>query len=141
MNLNTRFTIGRLARLAGVGVDTVRFYERAGLLPRPPRTAGGYRSYAAADADRLRFIRRAKSLGFSLEEIADLLVLNAGRGDRAKVKAIADKRLAELSARIRELSVIRDSLARYAKSCSGHGPVKGCPIIEAVLANPENPEQ
>ena len=133
-----QLTIGRLARRAGVGIDTVRFYERARLLPRPERTASGYRSYADADVERLRFIRRAKALGFSLEEIAELLRLSEGKGGRAGVKALAEKRLRDLDRKIRELTVFRDTLARYAKECSGRGPVEGCPIIGAVLtaANP-----
>jgi MerR family copper efflux transcriptional regulator len=136
-----RLTIGRLAREAGVGIDTVRFYERAGLMPAAPRTAAGYRTYAAADAGRLRFIRRAKALGFSLDEIAELLRLSEGKGGRAGVKAIAHRRLEDLDLKIRELTVFRDTLAHYAHACSGHGPVEGCPIIEAVLATPGSQEQ
>ncbi len=131
-----RITIGKLATNAGVGIDTVRFYERAGLMPRPARTAAGYRLYAAADVDRMRFIRRAKALGFALDEIAELLGLSAGRGGREGVKALAERRLLELEGRIRELTVMRDALAGYASRCSGKGPVQGCPIIEAVLAGP-----
>ena len=96
-----RLSIGALARTAGVGVDTVRFYERAGLMPQAARTASGYRSYAAGDADRLRFIRRAKALGFSLDEIAELLRLAEGKGGRAGVKALALKRLRDLEQKIR----------------------------------------
>jgi MerR family copper efflux transcriptional regulator len=128
-----RLTIGRLARAAEVGIDTVRFYERAGLLPPAPRTASGYRLYGPADVERLRFIRRAKELGFSLEEIAELLRLSEGKGSRAGVKALAEKRLHDLDRKIRELTVFRTTLARYAKECSGSGPVEGCPIIGAVL--------
>ena len=130
----TRLTIGRLARAAGVGIDTVRFYERAGLMPAPARTASGYRSYAPSDAGRLTFIRRAKALGFSLDEIGELLRLSQGKGGRASVKSLAERRLRDLEGRIRELTVMRDTLARYARACSGHGPVEGCPIVEAVLA-------
>ena len=127
------FSIGRLAEAAGVGVDTVRFYERAGLLPQAARTASGYRSYRPADVERLRFIRRAKALGFALEEIAELLRLSEGKGGRAGVKALAERRLADLERKIRELTVFRDTLAHYVHQCSGHGAVAGCPIIEAVL--------
>lgn len=130
-------SIGRLARAAGVGVDTVRFYERAGLMPQAPRTASGYRSYGPDAVARLRFIRRAKALGFALEEIAELLRLSEGKGGRAGVKALAERRLADLERRIRELSVFRDALAHYARQCSGHGAVAGCPIIEAVLEKAE----
>jgi len=137
MDKTRRLTIGALARQAGVGVDTVRFYERAGLMPDAQRTPSGYRTYAPADAGRLRFIRRAKALGFSLDEIAELLRLSQGRGGRAGVKALAQRRLADLEAKIRELTVFRDTLAHYVHECSGHGPVEGCPIIEAVLSSPE----
>ena len=130
-----RITIGKLAKDAGVGIDTVRFYERAGLMPTPVRTAAGYRLYAASDVDRMRFIRRAKALGFALDEIAELLGLSAGRGGREGVKALAERRLRELDGRIRELTVMREALAGYARRCTGKGPVKGCPIIEAVLAD------
>lgn len=128
-------TIGRLAKRAGVGIDTVRFYERAGLLPAPVRTAAGYRTYTRGDVDRMRFIRQAKALGFTLDEIGELLALSAGRGSRADVKAIAQTRLRDLETKIKQLTVVRDTLAHYASGCSGQGPVAGCPIIEAVLAN------
>jgi MerR family transcriptional regulator, copper efflux regulator len=82
-------TIGKAARQAGMGIDTVRYYERAGLLPAAPRTPAGYRLYTGQDVERLHFIRRAKRLGFSLEEIAELLRLNAGQGGRAQVRQLA----------------------------------------------------
>lgn len=130
-------TIGRLAKRAGVGIDTVRFYKRAGLLPPPARTPSGYRSYSTADVDRMRFIRRAKGLGFTLDEIAELLTLSSGKGSRSQVKAIANRRLLDLERKLKELTVVRDTLSHYAGRCSGHGPLAGCPIIEAVLANIE----
>jgi len=129
-------TIGRLARRAGVGIDTVRFYERARLLPKPARTASGYRTYGDADVERLSFIRRAKALGFSLDDIAELLALSEAKGGRAGVKALAEKRLRDLETKIAELTVMRDTLAHYAHRCSGSGPLAGCPIVEAVLAHP-----
>ena len=138
MNLTAkRLTIGALARAADVNIDTVRFYERAGLMPAPARTASGYRVYTADDLDRLRFIRRSKALGFALDEIAELLRLARGSGGRGAIKALAERRLADLERRIRELTVFRDTLARYARACSGHGPAAGCPIVEAVLATPQ----
>jgi len=128
-----RLTIGKLARRAGVGTDTVRFYEREGLLPTPPRTASGYRLYAPGHADRVRFIRRAKGLGFSLAEISELLKLNAGRGGRASVQKLAQSRLADLDRRIREMTAIREALSHLVVQCAGEGAVKGCPIVEGVL--------
>lgn len=126
-------SIGKLAAAAGVGVDTVRFYERAGLLKKPARTPSGYRKYAAADAERLRFVRRAKALGFSLDEVAELLRLNDGGGRRSSVRALAERRLAEIDRRLAELSRVRKTLRHLVHHCHGDGSLKGCPIIEAVL--------
>jgi Hg(II)-responsive transcriptional regulator len=126
-------TIGRLAHAAGVGIDTVRFYERAGLLKKPQRTAAGYRLYAQSDAARLRFIRRAKALGFSLEEIAELLRLNDGGGRRGAVRALAEQRLSEIEQKLTELNRMRETLRDLVHQCHGDGPLAGCPIIEAVL--------
>lgn len=126
-------TIGKLAKQAGVGIDTVRFYERAGLLPRAQRTASGYRLYAEQDASRLRFIRRAKALGFSLDEIAELLQLSTGKGGRASVRKLAQHRLGDLDRKLQEMTAMRDALSQLVRRCSGDGPVTGCPIIESVL--------
>ena len=131
-------TIGKLANAAGVGIDTVRFYERAGLLNRPQRTASGYRLYIGSDVARLRFIRRAKALGFSLEEIAELLRLNDGGGRRAAVRALAGQRLAEIEQKLTELSRMRDTLRHVVFQCRGDGPLAGCPIIDAVLEGATN---
>lgn len=126
--------IGELARQADVAVDTVRYYERRGLLPAPTRLESGYRTYGDDDARQLRFIRRAKGLGFSLEEIRELQRLgSAGDGDRAEVRNLARRRLDDVDARIRELQAVREVLAGLVRQCSGHGPVAGCPIIESVL--------
>ncbi len=126
-------TIGKLADAAEVGIDTVRFYERAGLLRKPQRTAAGYRLYAETDAVRLRFIRRAKALGFSLEEILELLRLNDGGGRRGAVRALAEQRLSQIEQKLAELSRMRDTLRHLVHQCHGDGPLAGCPIIEAVL--------
>ena len=126
-------TIGKLANAAGVRIDTVRFYERAGLLKKPQRTAAGYRLYAESDAARLRFIRRAKALGFSLDEIAELLRLNDGGGRRGAVRALAEQRLSEIEQKLRELGRMRETLRHLVHQCHGDGPLAGCPIIEAVL--------
>lgn len=133
-------TIGKLAHAAAVRVDTVRFYERAGLLKKPQRTAAGYRLYAESDAARLRFIRRAKALGFSLDEIAELLRLNDGGGRRGAVRALAEQRLAEIEEKLSELGRMRETLRHLVHQCHGDGPLAGCPIIEAVLAAETNSE-
>lgn len=132
-------TIGALARAAGVGVDTVRFYEREGLLPQPARRASGYRQYTAATAQRLRFIRRAKELGFSLDEIRDLLALSADRERGVSgVKQRAEARAAEVERRIRELRRMQRGLQRLIDACPGHGPLEACPIL-AALGDKETP--
>lgn len=134
-----RLPIGRLAAAAGVGIDTVRFYERAGLMPRPQRTGSGYRSYGPDDVSRMQFIRRAKALGFALDEIAELLNLSRGQGGREGVKALAQRRLRNLDERIAELTRMREVLGAYERRCSGTGAVAGCPIIEAVVAKSADP--
>ena len=132
MDTDKPLTIGRLAKRAGVGIDTVRFYERRGLLPRPERTPAGYRLYPATIVDRIRFIRRAKDLGFSLDEIDALLDLQDHGGQKATVKALTQRKLAEIDARIEDLSRMRDVLKALDRRCSGHGDVDGCPIIDAL---------
>ena len=119
-------TIGALAHAAGVGVETVRFYQRKGLVAVPAR-AGTIRRYDVRDVERLRFIKRAQAAGFTLAEIGELIALDAGE-DRPRAREIAAARLAALDSRIAELSQARASLARLAKECSEDrtGP---CPII------------
>ncbi len=126
-------TIGKAARAASLSIDTVRFYERSGLLKPPPRTAGGYRLYRQDDIDRLRFIHRAKALGFTLEEIAQLLQLNDGKGRRRDVKAIAARRLEALDQKLAELTRIRHALAQRVHACDAEDPLAGCPIIAALI--------
>ncbi len=130
--MNTQLTIGQLARRADVGIDTIRFYERRGLLPAPERTASGYRLYAPATADRLQFIRRAKALGFSLEEITALLELQDKGGRKSQVKQLTNHKIAEIDAKIDDLQKMRSVLHALNQDCSGHGDIGGCPIIEAL---------
>ena len=121
-------TIGTLARAASVGVETVRFYQRRGLLAEPPR-AGGIRRYAPADLDRLRFIKRAQAAGFTLAEIGELIALDAGE-DRPRARDLAKARIVALDEKIAELKEARASLSRLAKEC-GEGRAGPCPIIES----------
>lgn len=126
--------IGELAKRAEVPIETVRYYERRGLMSAPSRRPSGYRSYEARDLDRLRFIRRGKALGFSLEEIRELLRLSASAdADRGEVRALAQQRLVDVERRLQELQSVREVLADLVHACSGHGPLAGCPIIERVL--------
>jgi MerR family copper efflux transcriptional regulator len=128
-------TIGRLAKTAGVNIDTIRYYERNGLLPRASRRESGYREYAAADVERLNFIRRAKELGFSLSDIGDLLSLTADRRDDMRgVKRKAEEHLAEVEQKIRELQRVRRGLKTLIAACPGHGELGTCPIVAALGA-------
>lgn len=121
-----KLTIGGLASAAGVGVETIRFYQRRGLIETPTRESG-IRRYGNDDLRRLRFIRQAKAAGFTLEEIRELLALDAGE-DRGRARELASARIAELDSRIAELEQARDSLRRLAAECGGGG--KGpCPIL------------
>ena len=123
--------IGAIARKAGVGIDTVRYYERAGLLDPKQRLASGYRRYSDAELARLRFIRRAQVLGFSLKEIQELLALSTRR-DVARVKRTAEAKLRMIEARIGELQRMRDGLATLVAACPGHGRAADCPILQAL---------
>ncbi|QDZ06490.1 MerR family transcriptional regulator [Sphingomonas panacisoli] len=127
----TAMTIGRFAAAGGVGVETVRYYQRRGLLAAPAREGlyGGVRRYGADDVRRLRFIRAAQGAGFTLDQIAELLDLDA-RDDRPRARELARCQIAALDRRIAELTVARDSLAKLARECGkgGSGP---CPIIAA----------
>jgi len=136
----TTLSIGRLADASGVGVETIRFYEREGLLEEPGRTPAGYRQYAPEAVARLGFIRRAKRLGFSLGEIRELLTLANAEGDRARVKSMAEHKLVEIERRIEELQRMRAALAGLTRQCSGHGPVEGCPIVETLARGDEGAE-
>ena len=127
------FKIGQLAELSGVSIDTVRYYEREGLLPKPARRASGYREYREADAERLRFIRRAKELGFSLTEIAELLSLTDDRhADMRGVKRKAEERLSQVERKITELRRVKHGLEELIAACPGHGELARCPIVAAL---------
>lgn len=134
----TGFNIGEVAKRAGVGIDTVRYYERSDLLPAPERSASGYRQYDRSDVRRLRFIRRAKELGFALKDIRELLGLSIDneRGVRG-IKARAEVRLADIELRIRELQRMRQGLKALIVACPGHGELQECPIL-AALAGKES---
>lgn len=123
--------IGQLARRAGVSIDTVRYYERSGLLAPQTRLASGYRRYGELQASRLRFIRRAQELGFSLNDIRELLGLSKQR-DVARVKRAAEKKLADVEERLAALTRVRDGLATLVATCPGHGRAADCPILKAL---------
>jgi DNA-binding transcriptional MerR regulator len=123
--------IGSLAKRAGVGIDTVRYYERAGLLAPRRRLASGYRRYSELELARLRFIRRAQALGFTLSEIRELLALSARR-DVARVKRSAQAKLADVERKLAALEKVREGLATLVAACPGHGRASDCPILKAL---------
>jgi DNA-binding transcriptional MerR regulator len=123
--------IGTLAKRAGVKIDTVRYYERSGLLAPRTRLASGYRRYSDLELSRLRFIRRAQTLGFKLAEVRELLALSAKR-DVARVRRSAQIKLADVEARIASLERVREGLATLIAACPGHGRAEDCPILKAL---------
>lgn len=125
--------IGELAKRAQVPIDTVRYYEREGLMPPPLRRASGYRDYLDLDVHRLRFMRRAKELGFTLHEIRELLSLTASAGDdMATLNARTQDKLHDVDDRILALTRVRDALQGLVTACPGHGPMDRCPILAAL---------
>lgn len=126
-------TIGQVARRAGVGVETIRFYEREGLVDDPPRLASGYRQYPPETVARIRFVRRAKELGFTLKEIKELLSLRASPRSRcADVRQRAEAKIEDMQQKIRDLQKMKKALKQLAAACDGRGPVTECPILEAL---------
>ena len=123
--------IGQLAKRGGVGIDTVRYYERNGLLAPRTRLASGYRRYSDLEVARLRFIRRAQALGFTLKEIKGLLALSAQR-DVGRVKSSAQAKLVDVEERIADLERMREGLAKLIAACPGHGRAADCPILKAL---------
>ena len=136
--MNTRpgslpFTIGRLAAAAGVHVETVRFYQRRGLLAEPPRTRGQVRRYSDADAAQLRFIRRARGVGFTLAEIQALLALRTHKSCRA-TRALAAKKLQFVEERLSELRHLKTELMQWIAACDSNSVDSSCPAIERLAS-------
>jgi len=123
--------IGTLAKQAGVKIDTVRNYERSRLLAPRTRLASGYRRYTELELARLRFIRRAQMLGFTLKEVRELLALSAQR-DVGRVRSSAQAKLADVESRIRALEKVRAGLSKLIAACPGHGRAEDCPILKAL---------
>lgn len=125
--------IGELASRAQVGVETVRFYERRGLLPEPPRRASGYREYPQESVARLQFVRRAQRLGFTLVEIRELLALHPeSKSACSAVQLRAEEKLADVRGRIRELRAVERGLARLAAACGDNETLGICPLLESL---------
>ena len=137
-------TISAAAKRARIGVETVRFYEKEGLLDPPARNTAGYRQYTAEDVRRLSFVRRAKELGFTLREVKELIALTQSRQATAgEAKSLALAKLTELRERIRDLRRIERALSQLTHECSGTGPASDCPILNAMaleqIGSPEEP--
>lgn len=127
------YTIGQLARLSGTGVETIRYYERGGLIDEPPRRASGYRQYPENTLSRLRFIRHAKALGFTLKDIKELLELRVAPGSTcADIRKRAETKMADVRAKIEILRQMEHALAKLTTACRGRGPVGECPILDAL---------
>lgn len=129
----TGLKVGEVAKQAGVNLQTVHYYERRGLLPRPPRTDSNYRAYPQDAVKRVRFIKRAQELGFSLNEIKELLSLRATPRTRsADVRKRAEAKALDIDTKIRTLRAMRRGLSKMLNECSGKGPATQCPILEAL---------
>ena len=116
-----------------MNIETLRYYERRGILPKPPRSRTNYRRYPETAIQQVRFIKRTQRLGFSLNEIADLLFLRKNpQMSRAAVKARAEVKLEDIEAKIQHLTEMRDALAHVTALCDGKGPIDGCPILHAL---------
>lgn len=131
--LPVRLRIGEVAAAADLSVETIRYYERLGLIREAARTASGYRQFEPAVVRRLRFIRRAKELGFSLEEIRELLELRADpEASASDVQELARANLAEIEDKLADLTRLRDALLAVSCTCDGRGPMTECPILDAL---------
>lgn len=124
-------TIGALAKAAGVGVETIRYYQRRGLLHEPNQLRGAYRVYGAEELARLRAIRRAQELGFSLDEIGELLALNEDT-DRERARALAQTKIGLIDARIRQMQDMRNALTELVGCCQRTDAATPCPILRAL---------
>jgi DNA-binding transcriptional MerR regulator len=127
-----RLTIGRLAQLGGVNLETIRYYERRGLLPKPARTAAGYRQFPPDSPRRLRFIKRAQELGFSLDEVRDLLTLGAApRQNRSTIRARAAAKIDDINGKIAALNAMKRTLTDLVNQCGCRSSLD-CPIVASL---------
>ena len=125
--------IGEVAKRGGVNLQTIRYYERETLLPKPPRLASGYRMFPEQTVHRVRFIKRAQELGFSLAEIRELLSIRVDpKKDCSDVQGLAEAKVADIEAKIRTLRSMKRVLTGLSKLCRGCGPTNECPILECL---------
>lgn len=128
----TQLTVGKLAKAGGIGVETVRYYEKRCLLPEPERLPSGYRVYSEETINRVRFIKRAQELGFTLEEISELLALTDNLGaDCADIRDRAQDKITEIKGKMNDLKRMQDGLAELTGYCPGKGkPLSECSILK-----------
>ena len=125
--------IGEVAERGGVNLQTIRYYEREKLLPEPPRLVSGYRVYPDQTVRRVRFIKRAQEIGFTLAEIRELLAIRIDSGrDSAEVRALANAKINDIKEKIQTLHRMKEALGRITERCSGCGPASECPILESI---------
>jgi len=124
--------IGELSKLTGLSIDTIRYYEQRGLIPAAARSASGYWHYTTGDVSRLTFIVQSKELGFTLEEISQLLAIRADNRNCAEVRAVAEAKAGEIESRIRKLSRMRQILLTLAEQCEQASDVDPCPILKSL---------
>jgi MerR family copper efflux transcriptional regulator len=126
-------TIGEVAELAEVHIETLRYYERRGLIEEPPRSASNYRLYPEDAVRRLRFIKRAQELGFSLKDIKELLSLRATpEAECGEIRAHAEAKIKDINEKVRALMAMKSTLSKLVTECSGEGPLTECPILESL---------
>jgi len=129
----SELSIGKVAKKSGVSVETIRFYERKGLIDEPPRLKSGYRRYDEESVKRLRFIQQAKTLGFSLREIGDLLSLRTRPGaTNREIRQMAQAKLVNIEEKIKMLRRMQRTLKNLVNKCPGQGSTSHCPILEAM---------
>lgn len=131
-------TIGELAKRGAVNLETIRYYERQGLLPKPPRSSSGYRLFPLDSVRRVRFIKRAQELGFSLKEIKELLALRVTPGTTsADVRKRAQAKVANIEEKVQTLRAMKKALVQLTATCCGDGPASECPILEGLSLEKE----
>jgi MerR family mercuric resistance operon transcriptional regulator len=133
-----KLTIGQLATRAGVNVETIRYYERRGLIPDPPRRESGYRQYSEDTVARIRFIKRAQELGFSLKETQELLTLRVDPDTTCgDVRKRTEEKIIDITEKIESLRTMKSALTKLKDQCRGKGPTSECPILEALESQEE----
>ncbi len=137
-NTSETITISQLAKRSAVSLETIRYYERQGLLLKPPRSTAGYRLFPLDDVRRVRFIRRAQELGFSLKEIKELLALRVTPGTTtADVRKRAEAKITDIEEKVQTLRAMKKALTRLTATCCGDGSISECPILESLSVEKE----